>query len=190
MDVFVEQVVWPARRGLREALFYAAWALLIALGLLGLMSLMNILYTDAGGAMGLNYVALIQAVVCLGVAFLLWRGARRLRTEYDYTFTNGVVDVARVLNGRKRVYLTSFETVSLFAAGEEGSNAYKACAREANVREHHWYLNKDAKKYFFFYEKKGERHLVVLELNEEMVEAIFNRRFMPAAAWDGAYKNI
>ena len=50
--------------------------------------------------------------------------------------------------------------------------------------------NKEAKKYFFFYDKKGGRHLAVLELNDEMAKAIFNRRYLSAEVWDGAYKSV
>ena len=190
MDVFVEQVVARKRRGLCDILFYGCWALLVACGLVGLSGLMNILYTSADGGLGFRPLAIGMAVVFLGAAFLLWRASMRLRTEYDYSFTNGVFDVARVMNGRKRTYLTSFDVKELRAAGEQNSPAYPSCARQDGVQLHRWYLNKEAKKFFFFFEKKGGRHLVVLELNEEMAKAIFNRRFLSAEVWDGAYKSV
>lgn len=190
MDVFVEQVVSRKRRGLYDALFYACWALLICCGLIGLSGLMNVIYTNADGSLGVRPLAIGMAVVFLGAAFLLWRASMRLRTEYDYSFTNGVLDVARVLNGRKRVYLTSFDVRDLRAVGEESSSAFQSCARQSGAQLHRWYLNKEAKKYFFFYDKKGGRHLTILELNDEMARAIFNRRFLTAEVWDGAYKSV
>ena len=155
MDIFLEQIVTRRRRALYELLFYACWVLLVLCALVGLSGLVNIVYTGADGGLGFRPLAAGMAVVFLSGAFLLWRAALRLRTEYDYSFTNGVVDVARVMNGKKRVYLTSFETKDLRAAGEEGSSAYRACARENGVQTHRWYLNKEAKKYFFFFEKKS-----------------------------------
>ena len=190
MDVFVEQIVSRKRRGLYDALFYACWALLICCGLIGLSGLMNVIYTNADGGLGFRPLAIGMAVVFLGAAFLLWRVSMRLRTEYDYSFTNGVLDVARVMNGRKRTYLTSFDVKDLRAAGEEGSGAFQSCARQSGVQIHRWYLNKEAEKYFFFFEKKGAWHLVVLELNEEMEKTIFNRRYLSAEVWDGAYKSV
>ena len=190
MDVFVEQVVTRKRRGMYEALFYVCWVLLVLCALAGLSGLMNILYTSADGGLGFRPLAIGMAVVFLGAAFLLWRAGMRLRTEYDYSFTNGVIDVARVMNGRKRVYLTSFDVKDLRAAGEEGSGAYQSCVRQGGVQLHRWYLNKEAKKYFFFFEKKGGRHLVVLELDGEMAKTIFSRRYLTAEVWDGAYKSV
>ena len=190
MDVFVEQVVVRKSRTLYEVLFYLCWVLLIACGLVGLSGLMNILSTGADGSLSIQPLAIGMAVAFLGAAFLLWRASMRLRTEYDYSFTNGVLDVARVLNGRKRVYLTSFDVRDLRAAGEESSSAFQSCARQTGAQLHRWYLNKEAKKYFFFYDKKGGRHLAVLELNDEMAKAIFNRRYLSAEVWDGAYKSV
>ena len=190
MDVFVEQIVTRKRRGMYEALFYVCWVLLVCCALLGLSGLMNILYTGADGSLGFRPLAVGMAAGFLGGAFLLWRATLRLRTEYDYSFTNGVIDVARVMNGRKRVYLTSFDVKDLRAAGEEGSGAYQSCVRQSGVQLHRWYLNKEAKKYFFFFEKKGGRHLFVLELDDEMSKTIFSRRYLTAEVWDGAYKSV
>ena len=156
MDVFVEQVVARKRRGLYDILFYGCWALLVACGLVGLVwPDEHIVYKrgwrprfpSAGHRHGRGSFS--------ARAFLLWRASMRLRTEYDYSFTNGVLDVARVMNGRKRVYLTSFDVRDLRAAGEESSSAFQSCARQTGAQLHRWYLNKEAKKYFFFYDRRA-----------------------------------
>ena len=98
MDIFLEQIVTRQRRALYELLFYACWVLLVLCALVGLSGLVNIVYTGADGGLGFRPLAAGMAVVFLDGAFLLWRASMRLRTEYDYSFTNGVFDVARVMN--------------------------------------------------------------------------------------------
>ncbi|NLF26703.1 MAG: hypothetical protein GX592_02295 [Clostridiales bacterium] len=190
MDDFLEQVVERRRRGASEALYYAAWLFLAVFAFVGLTNLTGMLYTGEDGGLGFNPVSLAMGAVFLGAAFLLWKATFRLRTEYDYSFTNGVIDVARVMNRKKRAYLTSVETKELRAAGEVGSAAYQKWAREDGVKLHKWYVNGGAKLYFFAFERKGGRHLMLLELNDEMAKLIFNRRYMPSSAWDGAYRGV
>ena len=190
MDDFLEQVVERRRRGASEALFYAAWFFLAVFAFFGLTNITGMLHTGEDGGLRFNVAAFALGAALLGAAFLLWKATFRLRTEYDYSFTNGVIDVARVMNRKKRTFLTTVETKELRAAGEAGSAAYQKWAREDGVKLHKWYLNGDAKLYFFAFEKKGARHLMLLELNGEMAKLIFSRRYMPSSAWDGAYRGV
>ncbi|NLD60002.1 MAG: hypothetical protein GX647_10145 [Clostridiales bacterium] len=190
MDDFLEQVVARKRRGASEALYYAAWIFLAVFAFVGLTNLTGMLYTGEDGGVRFSAVSLALGAAFLGAAFLLWKATFTLRTEYDYSFTNGVIDVARVMNRKKRAFLTTVETKELRAAGEAGSAVYQKWAREDGVKLHKWYVNGDAKLYFFAFERKGARHLMLLELNEEMAKLIFSRRYMPASAWDGAYRGV
>ena len=183
MDRFLEESVSKHHRAAEEVLYYASWVVMIVSAILAFMYL-NVMFYSFSISM------LVMTLVFTGIAVYIFFFHDRLRTEYDYSFTNGVLDVARVLNGRKRVYLTSFDVRDLRAAGEESSSAFQSCARQSGAQLHRWYLNKEAKKYFFFYDKKGGRHLTILELNDEMARAIFNRRFLTAEVWDGAYKSV
>jgi hypothetical protein len=190
VDDFLEQVVTRRRRGASDALFYACWFSLSALALAGAVGLAGMLYATEDGSMAVNWLAVARGAVPLALAFLLWKVSDRLRIEYDYSFTNGVIDVARVMNRRRRAPLAALEMRDVRAAGEVGSAKYNSAARAPGTKIHKWYLNADAKLYFFAFERKGARHLMILELNSDMAALIFSRKYMPAGAWDGAYSDI
>ncbi len=190
MDDFLEQIVVRKRRGAMDALYYLTWPLIILCAFFGLINLTGILYTGEGGALAIDWAGIVRAAAGLGAAFGLWKAGGRLRVEYDYSFTNGALDVAQVLNGRRRVPLTSVNMRDLRAAGEAAGPAYGSASRAAGVKLHKWYLNKGAKLFFFAFERKGARHLMLLELSEEMAQLIFSRRYMSPSIWDGAYRGL
>lgn len=190
MDDFLEQIVTRRRRALCGVGYYALWVAAVLCAVGGLWNLVNMVSFASQGGLRFDLMALILAIALLGAAFACWRATFYLRVEYDYTFTNGVLDVARVLNGKRRVNLASLEMRSLRAAGDEDSKAFHACARDGAVRTHRWYLNGENRRSFFLFEKNGVRHLALLELNDEMKRMIFSRRYMAADIWDGAYKSL
>ncbi|HIU34196.1 MAG TPA: hypothetical protein IAB02_06495 [Candidatus Pullichristensenella excrementigallinarum] len=185
MDDFLEQVVGRKKRLAHEIAFYGLWGIVPVAGIFSCISLTDIFAASAQGGVQFRFPALLQAVLGALIAFAAWRGALGMRVEYDYTFTNGILDVARVLNGRRRVPLASVETSAFKCAGAVGSNRYRACAGEKGLKIHSWYLNRDAKRYFFCFEKDGVRQMMLLELNDAMAERIFQPRYLRSDVWDG-----
>ena len=107
MDDFLEQVARRRRQGAYTALYFAVWILIVLFGLTALMNLTSIIGMNAEGGVAFRFEALIIAVISGGITFLLWRRADYCRMEYDYTFTNGTLDVSQVLNNKRRRYLTA-----------------------------------------------------------------------------------
>ena len=102
MDNFKEEVVVRKQgRAVSAIGFVMCWILIVAFGLYGMIGLSGILSLDFQVA---NFVSFI---VGGGVAFLLYRYKDNFRTEYEYTFTNGEMDVAKVLGNSRRKQLTT-----------------------------------------------------------------------------------
>ena len=95
MDHFMEEVVVKRSRALQELMYYLANVVMVLSAILGFM-LLQWLFS------GFSIPLLINFVLLIGIAVLLFLYKDRLRTEYEYTFTNGELDFAQVFNNKKR----------------------------------------------------------------------------------------
>jgi hypothetical protein len=103
--------------------------------------------------------------------------------KYDYTFTNGCLDVSRVLNNKRRKYLTALEMKDVIRCGPATGPAFQKTLKEPGVKVHNWFVNRDAKLYFFYFPRKGVKHVIVVELVDEMVAMIRSKNYLPRDAW-------
>ena len=192
MDDFLETYAVRRRQGFYTLMYYAAWALIIVLALMAAISLSGVLGVNPEtGGMAFSWQSLLLTVVFGGGAFLLWRGADHCRVEYDYTFTNGVLDVSRVLNNKRRRYLTALEMKDVIRCGPAAGPAFAKTLNEPGAKRHNWFVNRDANLYFFYFQKKGLKHVIVLELTKEMIAMIRSKNYLPRGAWyeaDGSQK--
>src|SRR5690554_4780137 len=101
MDHFREESVSRYRAGLNSFLYIIAWMMMIffaviaIIGASGLISLHNILPNA------------IRLLVGGGLAYAAYVFKNNQRIEYDYTFTNGTFDIAKVINNSKRKRILS-----------------------------------------------------------------------------------
>ena len=184
MDDFLEIIAVRRRQGAFTALYYLCWLLLIVFALLAAFSLAGIvgMNPETGGMM-FSWQNLILTVVFGGLAFLLWRGSDNLRVEYDYTFTNGNLDVSRVLNNKRRKYLTALEMKDVIRCGPAQGQAFAKTLNEPGIKRHNWFVNRDAKLYYFYFQKKGVKHVIIVELNDEMVAMIRSKNYLQRGVW-------
>ena len=184
MDDFLEIVAIRRRQGTFTLLYYLCWAMLIAFALIAAISLSGIvgMNPETGGMM-FSWQNLLLTILFGGIAFLLWRGSDNLRVEYDYTFTNGNLDVSRVLNNKRRKYLTALEMKDVIRCGPCAGPAFQKTLNEPGAKRHNWFVNRDAKLYYFYFQKKGMKHVIIVELSDEMVAMIRSKNYLPRDAW-------
>ena len=151
MDDFLEQVARRRHQGVFTLMYVLMWVVIVISGFSALMYLMNIMGVDAEGNFQFNFIALIFAVVFGGIAFLLWRRADYCKMEYDYSFTNGTLDVSRVLNNKRRRYLTALDMKDVVRCGPAKGPAFVKTLNEPNIKKHNWFLNRDANLYSFYF---------------------------------------
>ena len=165
MDHFMEEVVVKRNRVMQEALYYLANVVMVLSALLGFMMLQWIFS-------GFSLQLLVSLLLMVGSAVLLFLYKDRLRTEYEYTFTNGELDFAQVYNNKKRKNLGTMRVKNVDSFGPVESDHFRRLISAPGAKARNWFLNRDAKLYYFYYVKDASRKIIVFEPSDELVEYI------------------
>ena len=186
MDDFLETVARRKHQGAYTVIYFLTWVLIVVFGFYALINFSSIIGSKPDGSgIQFNFQALIVAVIAGGIAFLLWRRSDYCRVEYDYTFTNGVLDVGQVLNNKRRRYLTALDMKDVERCGPAEGQAFAKTLNEQGLKKHNWFLNRDAKLYYFYFVKNNVKHMAVMELTDEMVALIRSKGYLQRGAWTG-----
>jgi len=181
-DHFREEAVYQHKRGMNEALYYLAIIIMVISGLWGILELTSCLQLLLNGAFTSDYlIGLVIGIVSAAMAVLLWFYRGRLRTEFEYTFTNGDLAFAAVFNNVKRKSLGNLNVKTVDAFGPVQSGAFNRYVSMQGVQQTRWFLNRDGNLYFFFFQKNGNKRLIVFEPTNEMVEDI--KFYLPHGAY-------
>ena len=175
MDHFLEEVVVKRNRTMQSVALVLANIIMVVSALIGVMYLQVVF-------MAFNVVVLIITVFFLGIAVLLFLFRDRLKTEYEYTFTNGDLDFAQVYNNQKRKSLGTMRVKNVESFGAVDSEQFRKLINMPGIKRRNWFLNRDANLYFFYYQKENsEKHMIIFEPSEEMVEMI--RKYLPRGVY-------
>ena len=179
MDHFLEEVVTKKNRAMDEIAYYLSMVIMIVSALFGMMFISGFTQSIAAGQIA--WLNLIVGLIQVGIAVLLYLYRGRLRTEYEYTFTNGSLDFAQVFNNSKRKSLGSLNVKTVDAFGKVSSSSFQRYVSMQGVKQSRWFLNRGAELYYFFFQKDGNKRIIVLEPSEEMVGHI--KTYLPFGAW-------
>lgn len=181
MDNFLEEVAVKRNKGMQSLLYALCWVAIVVCGL-GAFILFSTL--TASTSMVALIVNIVACVALAGVAFLLWRVKDNFRTEYEYTFTNGDLDVSKVLGNTRRKYLTCLPMKNVEACGlVSNASAFKKWLSTPGVKTHNWFLNRDAQLVYFYFVKNNVKHLMVVELSDEMIRVIRSQNYLAYGVW-------
>ena len=167
MDHFMEEVVVKHNRGVENALYILSNIVMVLSALWALMCIQMLF-------MQFSIYGLIEALLTAGVAVLLFLRRDRLRTEYEYTFTNGDLDFAQVFNNQKRKTLGTMRVKNVEAFGPVDSNAFRKLINMPGLTRRNWFLNRGAKLYYFYYQKENQKTIIILEPSDELVKELQN----------------
>ena len=174
MDHFLEEVVVKQKKGLQDFVYYFATITMFVSALVGFWMLSALFYD-------FSVPGLIMTLLFCGSAILLFLRKDRLRTEYEYTFTNGDMDFAQVFNNQKRKSLGTMRVKNVEAFGPVDSEGFRKLINMPDLKRKNWFLNRDADLYYFYYQKESTRTIIILEPSDEMVEMV--KKYLPHGAY-------
>lgn len=177
MDNFREEVAVKRNRTGNMILYGLSWVLIVLLGFLALMAFSAVM------AMQFTVSNFIQLGVCGALAYLIWRKKDDLRVEYDYTFTNGDLDVGKVFGNSRRKLMTSLPVKNVEACGAVNHPSFQRYLTMKDCKKHNWFVNRDAQLYYFYFVKSEVKHCIVLELSDEMIAML--KPYLGFSVWQG-----
>lgn len=176
MDNFKEDIVVSRNQTLPSILYVICWVFLVIFGLYALLML-QVLFV------AFDVLTLLMTVLSSGAALALFFIKDNLKVEYEYTFTNGSLDFAKVMRGAKRKELGSMNVANVAACGHVAHDSFRRFLSMPGVQKKNWFLNRDGNLFYFYYKKDDKNHMIIIEPSEEMVGMI--RNYLAAGVYQG-----
>ena len=183
MDHFHEEVVKKHRRMVDEIAYYFSLLVMVLSGVFALMEISQLprLIMSGQYTVGQLLPEILMTLLLAAIAVLVFFYRDRLRTEYEYTFTNGALDFAQVFNNKKRKSLGSLNVKTIDAFGPVAGGSFQRYISMQGVQQTRWFLNRDGNLYFFYFQKDSNKRVIVFEPSEELVGLI--RQYIPFGAY-------
>ena len=165
MDHFMEELVVKRTRTFNDVLYLFSNVVMVLTALIAFMMISTLLR-------GFHIILLLIALANGAIAFLLFLYRDRLRTEYEYTFTNGELDIDKIIAQTKRKEMITVQVSKFTAFGRYDQNTPEETADMTvimatdNIAEHEFYAD-------FQHEDYGNARLVFVP-NERVISNIIN----------------
>ncbi len=167
MDNIYEQFIYSKNDGRAQAKFYS---FAICSILLFILAALGIVIAFQQGM----YALLVGTVASGVVAVFLWRKKDEAYIEYEYAYTVGDLEVAKILNNKRRKILCKFPCKDIEAFGKIGASAYNRFAKNPNIKKIYATFIKEAEKdvYYMYYVGKKAKYLIHFEPDDEMLSYV------------------
>ena len=167
MDNFLEEIVIPHKKGLQTLLYMLCWVVIVVFGLIAMMLLQTTVMSG-----NFNLVGIAVLLVTGGIAVLTFLRKDRLRAEYEYTFTNGELDFAKVFGNAKRKELGTMNVRNVDACGWVEHASFQRYITMPGIRKDNWFLNRGANLFYFYFVKESSKRIIVIEPSAELAKMI------------------
>lgn len=167
MDNIYEQFIYSKSDGTAQIKFFSFAISAIVLLILAAVSLVI--------AFQQSMWALLAATAVTGVAGVFaWLKKDNAYIEYEYSYTLGDLEVAKIINNKRRRILCKFDCKDIEAFGKISTSAYQRYANNPNIKKVYATFLKLAERdvYYMFYVGKKAKYLIHFEPDDEMLTYI------------------
>ena len=173
MDNFLEEVATKRNQGSQTVAYIFANIIMILSGIWAFITL-QVLMMAFQGQMGTAEIIynVVIFLVTAGMTVLLFLNRDKVKTEYEYTFTNGTMDFAQVYNNKKRKNLGTMNIKNVEAMGLVNSGSFNRYINMPGVKRSNWFVNRDAQLFYFYFSKESQKRIIIIEVSDEMLALI------------------
>lgn len=166
MDVFVEQLV-KRRRTSGDIVKIVLCVLAILLVIMATPILI-----------GIQYFGSIALLLCVGLIYLLYNVLISVNLEYEYAFTNGALDIDKIIAARRRKRLTDLNAREIEIMAKTSNRAYKSYAENRGIKKiHACTAPTDEDVFFVVYQKNDNKYMLIFNPDERIRDGF--RRLNP-----------
>jgi len=172
MDYFHEESVNKAGAGTKSFLYFLFYGGMVLFGILALQGIMTIM----GG--NINVISIAFTIVFGAAAYAMYYLKNNQNIEYDYTFTNGILDIARVINNNRRKKLFSGDIREFEIIAPTSDEGFARMLNHKGIsKKYNCFLNKGKGLYYGILVSEGQKYMIVFEPSVRLLE-IF-KKFNP-----------
>ena len=118
---------------------------------------------------GINWINIVNCVILLALAILCLYGRGQQLVEYEYAFTNGEVDIAKIVGSTKRKPLVSFKMQDVREMGRVNTGNFEDYDTDPDVKRTIAVLNKSSSGIIYVYfVKEGVPELVIMDPSKKL----------------------
>lgn len=176
MDNFKEDLSINRKPMLNNMLYALCWVLTVIFAIYAAMMLQVVI-------VAFSLATVLSTLFAIAMAICLYVFKDYLKVEYEYTFTNGSLDFARVLRAARRKELGSMTVANVAACGHVAHASFQRFVSMPGVKKRNWFANRDGNLFYFYYVKDDVKNMIVIEPSEEMVDMI--RKYLPTGVYQG-----
>ena len=182
MDTYIEQSVAGRPGGWKRILYGLCWCTSVLFIVLALFFATGV-FSDNPHVLEVHWTNIGFLAICLMVAVVIFRSKDHLRMEYDYILRGDELEINGIMNGRRRRTLAVIPLNRISFVGPASKMQIPDSINRAGIKKHEWYTNVQAEIYFVLYIESNIRHIVFLELNDEMLLGLRKSKALPQNAW-------
>lgn len=168
VDHFKEEIIVRKRRGLFNLLLTLITLSMAGAGLMAAIYLVRIqgtLLTPSFSVWDI-VIFLVFALIVVGLFYI----RVNIRVEYEYSFTNGELDVDKVINNTKRKRLLTVDMRKIERMAPVEDESYAAYDADAQMKRTYAIINRYSQIYYVVWGEGTNRQMLLMEPSREMVE--------------------